>query len=167
VIDFKNFRLNLFTHLFFWICSSEQSANKSNTSAPKRKKTSSKTKPSLATMPDTPDARAPFKSAPADIPLKERDVINLEDESDKVAGNDVGVDISMDPAREERSEPSAEATADDVSQKIISTKILPSTHPHMFLTLRCAPLQHRYDKITDMMNEVWGKVENEKWLLDD
>jgi flagellar basal body rod protein FlgB len=95
VIDFKNFRLNLFTHLFFWICSSEQSSNKSNTSAPKSKKTSSKTKPSLATMPDTPDARAPFKSAPADIPLKERDVINLEDESDKVEGNDVGVDISM------------------------------------------------------------------------
>jgi hypothetical protein len=60
----------------------------SKKSAEKPKK--QKTKPSPATMPSTPEVGAPSKSASSTEPLKEMDVIHIDDEPETIGGTDKG-----------------------------------------------------------------------------
>jgi hypothetical protein len=105
-----------------------------------------KSKPSPATIPNTQQVDAPSKPTPSTIPMKGKDAIQIDDEQGNI---------------------SAKAPADDAFQRNDVARGTPSTHPHLFPTLRRAPLHRRCNEITNLMNEVWGNLENQKEDLEE
>jgi hypothetical protein len=131
----------------------------------KPKKQKAKTSP--ATMPSTPEVGAPSKSSPLTEHLKEKDVIEIDEEPETVGGTDQGANTDMPSIDDEKINYLAEApAADDAFQRNEVARGTPSSHSHMFPTLRDAPLPQRYQAMTMMMNEVWGNTENENEELD-
>ncbi|KAK1616547.1 hypothetical protein QYE76_022064 [Lolium multiflorum] len=149
------------------------SAKNPGTKPPRNPK--KKAKPSPATMPVTPQAEAPPKpssSAAADP----KDVINLDDlpedpttKSGKGGSDkgDSGKDASSShPPPERQDTTSAEATAHDAENKMLSGATgTPQTHPHLFPVLQKAPLSQRHAEMSRLMNEVWGNPETEEQML--
>ncbi|KAM0906072.1 hypothetical protein ACQ4PT_017027 [Festuca glaucescens] len=81
-----------------------------------REKPNKKAKLSPATMPNTPEVEAPSKPALPIIPTKEKDVIQIDDDTEDVGGSSKVTSTSM-PSTEEQQKTSAEAPVDDASQR--------------------------------------------------
>lgn len=118
-------------------------------------------------MPNTLEVDAPSKPTPSTVPMKEKDVIQIDDDIEDFGGSDKGTSSKMPPIEEEQRNMLAEAPADDAFQRNEVARGTPSMHPHLFSTLRRAPLHQRYNEITNLMNEVWGNPESEKEDLEE
>ncbi|KAM0851416.1 hypothetical protein ACQ4PT_052436 [Festuca glaucescens] len=126
-----------------------------------------KAKPSLATMPITPEVEAPSKPAPSTVPTKEKDVIQIDDDAEDVGGSGKGTSSKMTSIEEEQQKTLAKAPADDAFQRNEVARGTPSMHPHLFPILLRALLHQCCNEITNLMNEVWGNPETEKEDLEE
>jgi hypothetical protein len=126
-----------------------------------------KTKPSLATMPVTPEVEVPPKATtdPAEEP---KDVINVDDLPEvPTAESGKGASSSHTPAKETGAT-SAQAPASDAERKLqtyASGSGMPPTQPQKPSTTAQIPLVERYDKISEMMGKVWGIRQPRKGIL--
>jgi hypothetical protein len=64
----------------------------------------------------TPDVEAPSKPAPSTVPTKEKDVIQIDHDTEDVGGSSKGTNNLM-PSTEEEHKTLIEALADDASQR--------------------------------------------------
>jgi hypothetical protein len=82
-------------------------------------------------MPITPKREAPSKPAPSTVPTKEKDVIQIDHNTEDVGGSSKGTSNLM-PSTEEEHKTLVEALANDASQRKEVVHGTPSMHPQFF-----------------------------------
>lgn len=117
-------------------------------------------------MPETPEVEVPSKPASATISPAPKEVIKIDDESEIQSGNNgAGADSGMGLG--EKTQRKAEATAHDALVQLKnSTSATVSAKPSSPI-LRSAPISQRYEFISNMMDQVWGKEDSEQADLND
>ncbi|KAK1649772.1 hypothetical protein QYE76_067577 [Lolium multiflorum] len=122
-----------------------------------------KSKPSPASMPETPEVEVPPKASSSTTQIL-KDVINLDDIPEDPAADSGKGASSSKPPLEEPENTSAEATANDAGKKLLLSGATdtPKTHPRFFPVLQKVSLAQRHAETKHLMNEVWGKLETEQ-----